>query len=371
MSIVISVVDSLRQSVEAASGGKNTVLYDSKGYPSIMAVIPKFNVQDIDASLGTGVHPAFVVGGVEKSEIFVGKFQATLHDGNALSLPGMNPARSLNYDAAHTACRNKGAGWHLMTNAEWAALALWCWKNGFMPRGNNNFGRDTVQTYETARRVNGGRPGDATGDGATLTGSGPASWYHDNTMAGVADLNGNVWEWQSGLRLNDGEIQIIANNDAALASADHSAGSADWKAIKVSDGTLVAPGTAGTAKYDSPAAGTTGNHGTPLLSDTIVNRTGTAGDSSNTPGLNSGAFESCGIKAGLTAPALLKQLGLYPVAATGLGGDQLYLRNYGERLPVRGGDWYYAAAAGVFALYCNNPRTTATSSVGFRPAFVA
>mgnify|MGYP003609996268 CR=1 FL=1 len=58
--------DTLRESVEAATGGKVTVLYDDKGYPSYMNVIPKFKVEDIDASLGTGVHPAFIVGGVEK-----------------------------------------------------------------------------------------------------------------------------------------------------------------------------------------------------------------------------------------------------------------------------------------------------------------
>lgn len=34
MSLQISIPDALRQSVEAASGGVNTVLYDDKGYPS-------------------------------------------------------------------------------------------------------------------------------------------------------------------------------------------------------------------------------------------------------------------------------------------------------------------------------------------------
>ena len=42
--------------------------------------------------------------------------------------------------------------------------------------------------------------------------------------AGIADLVGNVWEWTGGLRINDGEIQIIANNDVA-AGADMSAAS--------------------------------------------------------------------------------------------------------------------------------------------------
>ena len=352
MSIVISVTDSLRQSVEAATGGKNTVLYDSKGYPSIMAVIPKFNVQDIDASLGTGVHPAFVVGGVEKSEIFVGKFLATTHDGVALSLPGMNPARSINYDSAHALCRAKGPGWHLMTNAEWAALALWCYKNGFMPRGNNNFGRDSAQTYETARRVNGGSPGDASGDGATLTGSGPVSWSHDNSAAGICDMNGNIWEWQAGLRVNNGEINVIPYNDAALDGADHSAGSAAWKTIDGASGAYAAAGAANAVKYK--LAGTT-NYG-------LVRASGASFEGMTNPGA---------APVGAPALALAKQLGLFPIASTGLGGDGFWLNDTIEALPRRGGDWNYAATAGVFALDCTTPRANVGSNLGFRPAFVA
>ena len=41
MAFTFSIKDTYRQAVEAASGGKQTVLYDDKGYPSIMNVIPK------------------------------------------------------------------------------------------------------------------------------------------------------------------------------------------------------------------------------------------------------------------------------------------------------------------------------------------
>ena len=33
--------------------------------------------------------------------------------------------------------------------------------------------------------------------------------YHNHDMSGIADINGNLWEWTGGLRLMDGEIQII------------------------------------------------------------------------------------------------------------------------------------------------------------------
>ena len=40
-------------------------------------------------------------------------------------------------------------------------------------------------------------------------------WSHDGTPFGIWDLNGNVWEWVGELRIVDGEIQVIPDNDAA------------------------------------------------------------------------------------------------------------------------------------------------------------
>lgn len=366
----IFIKDDLRASVEAATGGRVTVLYTASGQPSYMNVIPKFNLQDIDASLGNGVHPAFIVGGVEKSEIFIGQFAGVVKNGELLSLPGVDPSVSRGHDDFVNIVRANGAGWHLMTNAEWAAIALWCWKNGFQPRGNTNFGKSSDAGWETGRRYDGGTPGSGTGNARTLTGSGPVSWRHDNTASGIADLSGNVWEWAPGLRLVDGEIQIITNNDAALTGTDLSANSAAWKAIKASDGTLVAPGSAGTLKYDATAAGNTGQHGNPQLSDVVTNMNGNAGDSSASAGFTSGAFEAVAAKAGIVPSAILKVLGLYPVAANGLGGDVLRVRNYGERVAARGGLWYYGTESGVFAAHLGLARAFIDQGVGARPAYV-
>lgn len=360
----IFVKDDLRASVEAATGGRVTVLYTASGQPSYMNVIPKFNLQDIDASLGTGVHPAFIVGGAEKRELFIGQFQGGIKNGELLSLPGVDPTTSKNHDDFVNAVRANGSGWHLMSNTEWAAIILWCWKNGFQPRGNTNYGRSNDAAWETARRMDGGTPGDATGTARSLTGSGPASWRHDNTTSGISDLCGNVWEWAPGMRVVAGEIQVIANNDAALNATDLSESSAAWRAIDATTGALIMPTFTGTIA---------GGDYVPTTINSV--RYAIAGATNNTLVRASGAsFEGMtnpgGTPVAAAALTTLKQFGLYPVAATGLGGDGFWLDVTGERLSIRGGPWASGAPGGVFALGLASARTSASTSIGARPAFV-
>lgn len=354
MALTINITDTLRKSVEAASGGRNTVLYTAKGQPCYMAVIPKFNLQDIDASLGTGTHPAFIVGGVEKSQLFIGQHIGVSRNGEMLSLPGVDPINSITHDAAVSLVRANGAGWHLMSNIEWAAISQWCWKNGFQPRGNSQYGRSSDLTTEVGVRQDGVTPGTTSGNARTLTGSGPTSWRHNNTPFGIADLNGNVWEWSPGMRLNAGEIQIIENNNAALSTADFGASSAEWKAVDGATGTLVAPGTAGTVKYANANSGT--------ADFTLYRSSGSSFEGmANSTGAN---------PVSAAALQVLKRYGLFPIAAS-LGGDGFYLDVTGERVPVRGGLWYDAAFAGVFALYLSYARSYSDAALGARPAFVS
>ncbi|MCW5222409.1 hypothetical protein D5041_01990 [Verminephrobacter aporrectodeae subsp. tuberculatae] len=355
--MTIFIKDNLRAQVEAASGGAATVMYTAAGHPCYMSVIPRFKLQDIHPSLGQGVHPAFIVNGIQKNAIYIGQYQGIVKDSNLLSIPGVLP-NVQKFDYFHECAKNNGAGWHMMTHAEWAAIALWSWKNGTLPRGNTDRGKSRSMPHETGRGDDDFLPGLYD---VIYTGSGPASWRHNGLPHGIADLTGNTAEWLGGLRLNEGEIQILPNNDAADNTKSQSADSAHWRAISASNGALVAPGTAGTLKYDAAAAVTSGRTQAAILSDSKTRDT-TPPIPIDYGGYNpTNTFKSMGVKAGLTVPAIAKALGLYPVTASLPGEDGFLMHNQGESLSMAGGHWNDGAKAGVFARALCGGRTWTNS----------
>lgn len=337
------IKDVRRHAVERASGGRQTVLYDDLGNPSVMNIIPIFRYEDLGytADMGTGVATCFDVGtGTNKSEIFIGAFQSSLVGSRAVSLPRTDQATSVNFDTAKTYCANKGAGWHLMTMHEWAAISLWCMANGFEPRGNTNYGRAHDRYVERGRRMDGGLPGDTAGTARVHAGSGPDAWRHNNSPWGISDMVGNVWEWLDGFKLQDGQI---------IASTFNTQAEASWVAQA--------------AYFDATLA--TG--GAPKLSDAVVNRLGTIGDNQNAGYSANEAFNVMTKAGTYVSNKLLKRLLVEP--ATVLPKGRVYMRNFGERLPYRGGNWYHGSDAGLAALNCGNSRVYTASHIGFRLAF--
>lgn len=341
--------DDLKLSIEALSGGKNTVLFDDLGMPSVMVPFPKLKMSDLIAGGSENIHPAFSVDGVEKSVIYVSKYQNIVLNERGYSLPMRDPRASLNFDQAVAYCRNKGKGWSLTPYSLWSAIALWCRKNGTMPRGNNNYGADHayghekgVPTYYESGKI-----------ARCATGSGPNTWNHNWMPDGIADLNGNVWEWCAGMRLMNGEIQIIPYANCMAADASMGASSTLWKAI-AADGTLVEPGSAGTLKYN-------------YVSGHIQL---TSGDITPEDTWRGDTYQNMTLDSALTVPEIAKALLIYPDEPGGdYGGDGHYMNNSGERLPVCGGGWNITSNAGVFSVSLYDPRSDSGTFIGFRSAY--
>lgn len=346
--------------IEAISGGKNTILLDDIDRPSIMVRIPKQTYASLGISSSMATHPAWIVNGVEKDYIYIGKYQAIIENERAYSLPNREPHVDITFEEALECCEKKGRGWHLITNAEWAAIALWCKVNGYLPGGNNDYGACLEAPHQRGIPTC-FEPADPEKTIHVATGSGPKEWAHDKTNEGIFDLNGNVWERVGGLRLYNGEIQIIPNNDAA-AAADQTVNSSLWKAITAA-GELVEPGVAGTLKLDyteAPTAQTT----KVCLTDKKL-----AYAQTEETVFGQQVFGNLTAKLGVKIPDIVKALALMP-DGTGYDGSKLWFRNNEERLPSRGGRWSDGAGTGVFSLGLFSPRSWRHYGVGFRVAYV-
>lgn len=343
----------------ASYGANNRVIFDDLGMPSIMVGVPKMTYGDIITGGGSSVLPWWKMNGEEKEVIWVSKFINTVVNGRAYSLAMKDPHCYVNFDSALQYCRAKGNGWHLLQNGVFAALVLWAEKNGTIPRGNTNWDKSYEKSWE--RGVNTYKdPAYEDGRGGrTATGSGPVTWNHDHSPAGICDLCGNTWEWVSGMRLNDGEFQIIPDGDAMKNDCSMAAGSTEWKAI-MPDGSLVAPGTSGTLKIDG-----TSETGTPRINTT---REVITTDDSNSYFRNQ-YFKNVVAKEGVEIPNIMIAAGLAPAEGMTSPG-MYYARNNGERLPLRGSGFNSTSDGGAAALRLDSPRSGSSIDISFRSAFV-
>ena len=303
---------------------RNEVIFDKSGIPDIMVAFTPDEL-GLPAELR----------GRKVSEYLISKYPNTLINGVPHSLPFQKPAVDINHDKAIELCEAKGPGWHLTTNDEWAALALWSWEHDTLPTGNTNSGKShshpeqSGTTYENSY-------------GKTLTGSGPVAWNHDRTAEGVSDMCGNVWEHVGGIRFLNGQVQVIPNNGAA-AGADQSKDSQEWEAIYTADGDPI---------YFNPREG-----------EIFVEPT--EAEDKDYDGVRFTELEA----KSLDIPEQLIRLALFP--PNGYESDEYFwIDNDGERCVVRGGHWYRGANAGVFSLDGGNSRSHSGAGIGFRSAYV-
>lgn len=339
------------QGAVAEFGAGNKVIYDDIGMPSIMYGVPKMKYSDIITGGTDEVLPFWIVDGEEKNTIWVSKFPNIVESDRAYSLGMRLPKNYITFDQAVAACKNKGNGWHLNQTGIFACLNLLSQKLGTVPHGNTNYGKDYYHAYE-----HGIQPQGETS--RTLTGSGEPTWYHNHDTSGIADLCGNVWEWTGGLRLVDGEIQIIPYGNCMKLDCDMSATSTLWKAI-MPDGTLVEPGTAGTLKIDRTSA----SDATLRINTSVTTQTTDSNDTNV-------VFKDTKAVSGVSIPKLLIALGLFPDSGvTGYGNDRFYARNNGERLPIRGSAFLNTSISGPSALSLNHVRSLSYDYIGFRSAF--
>lgn len=387
----------------------NIVKYDSAGnVAGIFVKFPKMKSSDLVAGLPSHTHPAFIINGVEQDYILLGKYKGGdngVANGAILSLPNINPIRTLGADQCLSRMKLAGTGITGMTVADYGFIKLLAQKEGWVPKGNTYWGQshkdatawetgktlavdterayngylykcitahttsaelrpDIAPTYWEKEKYIGGISNDGTPDAAhqtgyrTLNGSGPLDWYLGSDPANICDIIGSSLEQQYGYRIYDCELQILADNNAADPDADLSASSAAWKAILPNAGddgyTLVAPGTTGTLHWNWT--------GSAIQLDTQCDDLTIGSKGQNFKTLTTHATRLPYV------PSIVKELGLFPTDAND-NTEGYYYVNFtsGERFPRRGGGYLGPSLAGLGYVNANHGRGPADNYYGCRP----
>lgn len=335
----------------------NELIYDNAGMPSIMVKIQKMTYKQLGMGESAAVHPAFIVNGQEVDAIYISKYQNIVQDGRAYSLGGVDPAASLDMDHARQYCEAKGEGWHLMTRMEWGLIQRMCEAAGFVPKGNNNYGRHDSESFYKAI------PTYMSGDkiGRVATGTGPLTWYHDNSPSGISGLTGNVWEWMGAVRSVYGEIQLLVNNNGADSAHSQSPTSTEWKAISCVDGSFITPDgkgtTANSVKIDIVG-------GKLQWAKTITHKNADG----DWPSCTFGSI-TCSADIGANAKLLLQALGMMPYSSSDLcAGHTCWFRNSDEERAFFSGCSWSSPSNGLGAFRGHHPRSNVDDDIGFRAA---
>ena len=357
-------------------GSTASVLYAVNGVNTIdIAGIDAFPDVASANTAGYALHRAFYNAGVIKDGVFVDKYLCANNSGIASSLTLGNP---LSCNAAHnpfsgltgltagdniyagalTAAKTRGTRFFCNSRFIFSALALLSvaqgqWSNNStvcawydstgvnnFPKGNNNNALgDTNDT--TLKFISDGYSNASKNGSASVL----AKTTHNGQASGVADLNGNLWEINTGF-ISNGSLYYLLNTgvDIATLTAGNSLSSDAWGAAS-----LAANYTSIGATYGGLTASST---------QKWFNSTAQLFDAALTG--NPWAATCAGL------PLLTGVSGV--VGTNMMGNDALYDYRPVDLCPVAGGNWNFGALAGVWSLSLSDVRGNSLANVGFRSA---
>lgn len=326
---------------------------------------------------GYALHRAFYNAGIVQTGVFVDKYQCSNNGGIASSLKlgnplssslGHNPFSGLaglttgdnNLAGAFKAAKTRGTKFFCNSRFIFSALALlslahgqaatsatacaWYDAGGItnFPKGCNNNTlkdvNDATVTYVTDGYLNCGQTGSA---------SNLAKTAHNGQSCGVVDLNGNLWEINTGF-VSDGTYYYLLKTsiDINALSGGNTLITDAWGAASI------------TANYDLLGA----TYGGLTASNTVkyFNSTGQV-FSEAVAVAGAGAWAATG--AGLPLAT-----GVSTGGTNAMGNDGIWDYRLGDMCPFAGGSWTYGTFAGVWALLLNYSRALSSYDIGFRSA---
>ena len=104
---------------------------------AVMVKVPLVYLDELGIGSAHTPHPAFIINDKVVPYIYVSKYINVIKNNRAYSIPNQDPANCITFDRAVEVCYNKGAGWHLMTAAEWGVLHNLITAQGLEPRRIN------------------------------------------------------------------------------------------------------------------------------------------------------------------------------------------------------------------------------------------
>lgn len=306
---------------------KAVVVTDETGLPNYMTM---FYIEPGTCS-PEAVPDMFKVNGKTVAAVLISQFTNVVLKGIAASLPYQKPAESMDHDESAEACRKKGKDWHLLTNTEFVYLLEEAERMGHKISGNTNYGKNADNPEEKGWCYDGY---------TTLTGLDPLAWSHDGTKDGVFGICGNFHERVAGLRLRNGVIEYIKDNDAAF--TDYAPGDQAWTAAEV-DGKAL--------KLDA-------QNGKVVLTDGKVSK--------NWGGCHMSELKLAGEL--YEMPEIIYKLGILPRnwkdRKDGIWADS----DLKEAVPFRGSRFLYTGYGGPAALGLGYSRSIRSNNVSFRSA---